>query len=153
MINKDLDAIKQIAGPIVEAAGLFLVDVEIKHQKIPELWILVDSEHEGVNLDSCSKISNELGNELDENSSFQGRFRLNVSSPGLSRPLSDNRQYPKNKGRQAKVKFTKEDNYHSIEGVISDVTNTHIFVQTPDGNITEIPFGSLVETKIIPKIS
>jgi ribosome maturation factor RimP len=152
MINKDLDAIKQIAGPIVEATGLFLVDVEIKHQKVPELWIFVDSEHGGVSLDSCSKISRELGDELDAHTSFQGRYRLNVSSPGLSRPLSEKRQYSKNKGRHAKVKFTKDDNYHSIEGVISDVTNTQIFIETTNGNVTEIPFEMLVETKIIPKI-
>lgn len=152
MINKDLDIVKQKAAAIVEAAGLFLVDVEIKHQKVPELWILVDSEHGGVGLGTCSKISNELGIELEELSSFQGRFRLNVSSPGLSRPLSDIRQYPKNKGRNAKLKFTKEDNYHSIEGVIYDVTDTHIMVEKPDGNLSEIPFGSLVETRIIPKI-
>jgi ribosome maturation factor RimP len=152
MINKDLDAIKQIAGPIVEATDLFLVDVEIKHQKVPELWIFVDSEHGGVSLDSCSKISRELGDELDAHTSFQGRYRLNVSSPGLSRPLSEKRQYSKNKGRHAKVKFMKDDNYHSIEGVISDVTNTHIFIETTNGNITEIPFEMLVETKIIPKI-
>ncbi len=153
MNNKDLDIIKKIAGPVVEKAGLFLLDVEIKHQKIPELWVLVESEHGGVDLDSCSKISNELGIELEALDSFQSRYRLNVSSPGLSRPLSDKRQFAKNKGRTAKVKYSIEDNYYSIEGVIKDVIDDQIIIEKQNGSQLALSFESLVETKIVPKFS
>lgn len=150
MINNDIDTIKRLAAPIVEEAGLFLVDVEIKHQKVPELWVLADSEHGGVDLNSCSKISRKLGLELENHSSFEGKYKLNVSSPGLSRPLSDRRQFPKNIGRKARVKFTKEDTYQTVEGVIHEVTESIITVETPDGKLTQIPFSSMAETKILP---
>src|SRR5690625_5232279 len=94
-----VETIRKWAEPLADEEGLFLVDVELKHGKVPELWILVDSEENRGILDACSRISRKLGERLDEESDFKGTFRLNVSSPGLSRPLSDRRQYLKNKNR------------------------------------------------------
>ena len=152
MNNNDVETLKTIASPIAEKYGLFLVDVEIKHEKVPVVWILVDSEEGGVNLDSCTKISRELGDQLEEESGFIGTYRLNVSSPGLSRPLSDKRQYNKNRGRNAKVKFKEGDNYETAEGTIEKADQHQIVINKSDGKAIEIPFSSIVETKIIPKI-
>jgi len=81
---------------------MFIVDVEIKHQDMNVVWVSVDSEKGDVNLDKCSQISRELSFLIESENIFNKPYRLNVSSPGLSRPLTDNRQYAKNTGRTVK---------------------------------------------------
>lgn len=152
MNNNSIDTIKQHAAPIVEQQDLFLVDVEIKHQKVPEVWILVDSEHNGVDVGVCSGISRELSTLFEDKELFQGSYRLNVSSPGLSRPLSDKRQYGKNRGRHAKIKFKTGDEYNTAEGVLENVDDETVTIKADNGSATEVLFSSIVETKIIPKI-
>ncbi|MEX0945197.1 MAG: ribosome maturation factor [Balneolaceae bacterium] len=152
MQTDTINIIKVISQPIVEQRNMFLIDVEIKHQKIPEIWILVDSEEGDVDLRKCSEISRELSLLLEENELLKSSYRLNVSSPGLSRPLSDIRQYPKNLGRTAKVKFKKEDNYFTTEGVIEEVNDGSLTILQEDGEKSEVEFDTIVETKIIPKI-
>ncbi|MDZ7719535.1 MAG: ribosome maturation factor [Balneolaceae bacterium] len=152
MQNESIEKIKEIAYPIVEQGDTFLVDVEIKHQKVPEVWVLVDSESKGISLETFSAMSKKIGDLLEDENIFPNQYRLNVSSPGLSRPLSDMRQYLKNKGRTARVKFKQDDQYHKVEGVIRQVDENKISVETDDNNVVDISFENIVETKIIPKI-
>jgi ribosome maturation factor RimP len=147
-----INIIKQLSEPIVQEQDMFLVEVELKHQKIPEIWVFIDSEHGGVSVDKCSKISREISAVVDDENIMGGAYRLNVSSPGLSRPLSDKRQYAKNRGRTAKIKYKEEDNYQSVEGVIDEVAGDKISILQNDGEKVEIRFSSIAETKIIPKI-
>ncbi|MEX0649013.1 MAG: ribosome maturation factor [Balneolaceae bacterium] len=144
--------IKEIAEPIIKQEDLFLVDVEIKHAKLLEVWILVDSETGGVNVDVCSKISREIGFIIDSEEIFGSAYRLNVSSPGLGRPLTDRRQFAKNVGRTAKVKVQNEDKYSTVEGILEDVNETELVLLTDKNERRVIDFDKLVETKIIPKI-
>lgn len=148
-----INTIKSVSEPLAEAEGMYLLDVEIKHQKIPEVWVLVDSVENGVDLDACSRISRKLAANIEENDLIGGSYRLNVSSPGLSRPLSDKRQYEKNRGRLAKIKFKKDDSYVTCEGKITEAGETAVkIVEGESGDELEIPFDAVVETKIIPKI-
>lgn len=116
------------------------------------MWVYVDAEDRGVNMDQCAEISSELGFLMDAHELFRGKYRLNVSSPGLSRPLSDRRQYPKNQGRQAKVKYKADGEYRTLKGVLREVNDRHIVVEKEDGTRVPIGFDRLVETKIIPSI-
>ncbi len=152
MQNESLKKIKEIAYPIVEQGDTFLVDVEIKHQKVPEVWVLVDSESNNVSLDTYSAMSKKIGDVLDSEDIFPNQYRLNVSSPGLSRPLTDKRQYAKNMERTAKVKYKEGDQYHKLEGVIKHVDENSISLETDENGVKDIAFESIVETKIVPKI-
>lgn len=116
------------------------------------MWVLVDSESKGISLETFSAMSKKIGDLLEDENIFPNQYRLNVSSPGLSRPLSDMRQYLKNKGRTARVKFKQDDQYHKVEGVIRQVDENKISVETDDNNVVDISFENIVETKIIPKI-
>lgn len=152
-MQKDItEVVKELSEPIVNQKNMFLVDVELKHKKIPEVWVLVDAEEGGVNVDACSAVSREVANLLEEQNVFGGAYRLNVSSPGLSRPLSDKRQYRKNIGRTAKIKYKIENNYHTTEGVIEAVENELITILYEKNEKVELDFSQIVETKIIPKI-
>lgn len=152
MQNDSIKKIKEIAYPIVEQGDTFLIDVEIKHQKVPEVWVIVDSEGNNVSLDTYSAMSKKIGDALESADIFPNQYRLNVSSPGLSRPLSDKRQYVKNKGRTAKVKYKDENQYHAVEGVIKDIDENTLSVELDENGVIQIPFDNVVETKIVAKI-
>lgn len=146
--------IKDLAVPLAEEHNLFLVDIEIKTGGgQTEVWVLLDSEEGGVNLDHCAEISKELGFLVEAHELFNKKYRLNVSSPGLSRPLSDKRQYPKNVGRVATIKFrNNEGDYNKIEGVITGITEDTVAITDEEEAETQIPYEAIVETKIIPVI-
>lgn len=148
--NEVINTISELAESVLSTTDFFLVDVEIKGGDTPEIWVSIDAEDRGVNMDECAEVSNELGFLMDAHDVFSGRYRINVSSPGLSRPLIDRRQYPKNVGREAKFKFKKDGEYTKIEGTLKEVDDDHIVVGLDDESIKKIAFDDLVETKIIP---
>lgn len=152
MISDPLKRIKELAETLVSQTDMFLVDVELKQQEMNVVWVYVDSEKGGVNLDECSRISRELSFMVESEELFVKSYRLNVSSPGLSRPLSDRRQFAKNQGRTAKVKYKQNDSYEKIEGILKDVSEDHVKIQHDKGKETSIRFEDLVETKIVPTI-
>lgn len=153
MAEELIKSIKEVSEPIVAQENMFLVDVEVKHAKQMEIWILVDSETSGVNLDACSRISREIGFRLDDQGVIDSTYRLNVASPGLSRPLSDIRQYPKNIGRTARVKYRKDDEqYETIEGILEAAGAESLTIAVDKEKRQQISFSDVVETKIIPKI-
>jgi len=153
MDSEQIERIKEISKPIVEQEDLYLVDVAEEHSGEPVLWIYVDSEEGDVSVDACTRISRELGFVLDAHENVRSRYRLNVSSPGLSRPLSDIRQYRKNRGRVARIKYRDSDGYHKLEGVLKQVDPDRLEVETESGERHSVTFESIAETKIIPTLS
>lgn len=150
MSNKVTDKIAEVAESVLSTTDFFLVDVEIKGGDIPEVWISIDAEDRGVNMDECAEISNEISFLMDAHDIFSGKYRINVSSPGLSRPLVDKRQYPKNVGRKVKVKYKENGEYRKVEGTLQDTLEDEVVIGLQDESTLTIPFEDLVETKIIP---
>ncbi len=148
-----IQKIKDLATPLAESNNLFIVDAEVKTGSgITEVWLYLDAEDRGVNLDECADISRELGFLMEAHEIFEGKYRLNVSSPGLSRPLSDVRQYRKNEGRKAKIKYKQDDQYSKISGNIVSVTENGVMIEDKKGNAVEVRFDEIQEAKIIPNI-
>ncbi|SMO79184.1 ribosome maturation factor RimP [Fodinibius sediminis] len=150
MSNNVIDKISELAESVLSTTDFFLVDVEIKGGDIPEIWVSVDGEERGVNMDECAEISNELSFLMEAHDLFSGRYRINVSSPGLDRPLVDRRQYPKNRGRRARVSYRQDGEDLKVEGTLQDVSDKGIVVKINEQTTVELPFDDLVETKIIP---
>lgn len=148
-----IQKIKDLAAPLVESKDLFVVDIEHKTGSgLNEVWLYLDAQDRGVNLDECADISRELGFLIEAHELFEKKYRLNVSSPGLSRPLSDVRQYKKNQGRKAKVKFKKEDEYDKTEGTIVGVDENGILLEDQNGKSVTVLFDDIKEAKIVPNI-
>lgn len=101
-----LDKIKAMIKKVVKAEGIELVDVELKgspNQHI--LRVFIDREGE-INHDDCVLISNRLGPLLDVEDAMQGRYTLEISSPGLTRRLQTKEEFEHFKGRRIKVRTT-----------------------------------------------
>lgn len=104
--------------------------VEIKSAPGNDITILLDADN-GITIDTCIQINRLLVKYIDEAQLFpDGQYSLEVSSPGVDRPLKLHRQYTKNIGR--KVEVLQMDGT-KLEGVLTQVEESHIIVQVTEG--------------------
>lgn len=145
------EKISEFLQPITEQFDAYTVDVVMRGERTSKvIEIYVDSDR-GITLDECSTISRSLSEKLDEADLVPGRYRLDVSSPGLDRPLKLPRQYKKNIGRTCKVKYVADGLKLVQEGRLDLVSEEKITISR-SGKHFEIPFSDITETLIIPKI-
>lgn len=95
--------VRALAEQALEGGPLYVVDVEIRGQQGSRVVsVYVDSD-DGATLDQVAKAGRAVSELIDLEDPIKGRFRLDVSSPGADRPLTDARQYPRHVGRTLEV--------------------------------------------------
>ena len=105
MKTKTIAEIQEVLQPIADEMQIEIVEVEFKQGREPALTVYIDTET-GVDLDTCEKFHRAIDPVLDEvDPTFGAPYTLNVSSPGLDRPLKTDRDYQKNIGKKVEVKL------------------------------------------------
>jgi len=115
------DKIWQLAEPVVTSEGMELIHVECV--KMHSRWVfrLFLDKEDGITLNDCATISNQLGDILDVHELSRGPYTLEVSSPGLDRPLSRDCDFEKFKGAKVKIKtHIKIDGIKNFQGTLTD---------------------------------
>ena len=100
--------ILELVGPVVESERMELVDVECLRG--PSDWVVriyIDKEG-GVTLDDCAMISGEVGDLLDIHETPPGPYNLEISSPGLDRPLVRDRDFVRYEGHTVTVRVAEK---------------------------------------------
>lgn len=115
--------------PILEENGLSLVDVE--YVKEAGQWYLrfyIDKEG-GVNINDCETVSRAMSALLDQDDFIEDAYILEVSSPGLGRPLKKEKDFIRNTGREIELKLYKaEDGTREFMGTLTAFTKENITV-------------------------
>lgn len=126
--------------------GYELVDLELARGGLMRLFI--DSPS-GITLDDCVKVSNHLTRLfMVENVDYE---RLEVSSPGLDRPLTKPADFERFAGQQVKLKLRlPQDGARRIAGVLQGLEGEVIRVQS-DGKLIEVPLSNLDKARLDPK--
>ncbi|MDW7771532.1 MAG: ribosome maturation factor RimP [Desulfobulbaceae bacterium] len=109
-IEEIIAAIEEYAGPVLDEAGLELVEVQFRREG--HGWVLrlfIDKE-EGVTIDDCARVSREISTWLDVENLIDHAYHLEVSSPGLERPLKKPADYERFAGRKARIKLKEPRN-------------------------------------------
>ena len=102
---KPIEEIVSALSPIAEELNIEIVEVEFKQGRSPALTVYIDTES-GVDLDTCEKFHRAIDPVLDElDPTFGQAYTLNVSSPGLDRPLKTDRDFQKCMGQKVEVKL------------------------------------------------
>lgn len=131
----------------------FLVDLKLHaHNKLD---VFLDSDF-GISFEQCQRISRYLEQYLDEEQWLGEKYVLEVSSPGVTRPLKMHRQYPRNIGRKVEVKLKDGDERTGIlKEVEEDTITLEEKVRIKEGKRkktevieTEISFSSIEQTKV-----
>ena len=102
---KTTEEIESALLPIATEQGIEIVEVEFKQGREPALTVYIDTET-GVDLDTCEKFHRAIDPVLDElDPTYGAPYTLNVSSPGLDRPLKTQRDFDKCMGERVEVKL------------------------------------------------
>lgn len=130
MIKKNIEAkVEEFTSPLVESLGYELVDIEfVKESGEWYLRFYIDSEN-GIQIDDCTKVSRALSDILDEKDPIEQSYYLEVSSPGLDRPLKKDDDFVKYIDKKIKIKFYKEFmGKKSLEGILKGKVDNKILV-------------------------
>src|SRR5437870_3087505 len=115
------ERLNQIIAPAVAALGYELVGCELAQDSGRQiLRVYVDGEN-GITLDGCAAVSRQISAVLDVEDPIKGRFLLEVSSPGLERPLFSLAHYQRFIGHKAKLRLRQpqEDGRRNFTGIIA----------------------------------
>lgn len=137
-----------LVEPMIIDAGLELVDVEyIKEGVHWYLRLYVDKEG-GVDLDDCAKVSHLVGETLDKKDLIPQAYMLEVSSPGLERPLKKEADFQRYQGKLIKV-LTKEvfQGYREFTGYLAGLENG-IVVLEYQGEKAQIPLEKISRAQL-----
>jgi len=143
-----LDKIKSVVIEVLDELGIELVDIQFKGATGSRfLRIFVDTET-GITIAQCEAASRAIAEVLDTENIITDRYRLEVSSPGIERPLKSESDFRKNKGRRVRITYSLEEQKQTITGIIEAVENG--VVQLTEGNVrNEIAFELIEDARIV----
>jgi ribosome maturation factor RimP len=124
-----------------------LVDYELKGKGDQTVLRVFIDKSGGVDLDTCTKISRSIADLLDRNDLFTDNYRLEVSSPGLDRPLKEKSDYARQLERLLKVTYSQEDKDITITGRLQNVTEDCIYLLVEEQPI-RLPFQRIKKAKV-----
>jgi ribosome maturation factor RimP len=136
-LGSDIEKIRALAEPIAGEIGLEVLEVELKGAPSRRLLrILLDSSmpNRAVTLDDCTAISRRLGDVLDASSAVAGRYLLEVSSPGVNRPLRTLAHFQRFVGERVKIRLREPVGgvQHSVLRVVG-ADEGGLVLETDDG--------------------
>ena len=125
MKSKSPQEIQEFLTPYAESLNLEIVEVVFKMSKEPTLTVYIDKDG-GVDLNSCEAFHNLINEPLDELDPYPQAYTLNVSSPGIDRPLETERDFLRKIGKAVEVKlFAPKKGKKQFEGILKSYdTNT-----------------------------
>ncbi len=145
--KKILKTIKGQCEPIIEDLGYELVDLEFIKENGNRILRFYIWKPEGITIDDCQYISEIVGEKLDEIDVIQESYYLEVSSPGLDRPLKTDKDLKRNLGKDIEVSLYKNlDGKKKIVGELVDFNDDKIVVKEENSKLIEI------ERQLISKI-
>lgn len=150
-MDADLAAVTKLIEPEVEAMGFDLVRVVmVGGTSDPTLQVMAERpDTRQLDLDDCQAISRRISDLLDEQDPITGSYRLEVSSPGIDRPLTRLKDYADWAGHEARLKLAEpRDGAKQVSGTISGIDGGIVSIATPKG-VREVPFESIASAKLL----
>ena len=146
--NRVIDNIQDMVEPILVNKNMELVDLEFHKEGIGKVLRLYIDKINGVTVEDCASISRELSTLMDVNDVIEEKYVLEVSSPGLRRPLKKIDDFKKFKGSLVLVKtIEKIENRKVFKGYLNDVNDEGIEIDI-SGSLYKISFNQIKKANL-----
>ena len=142
------EKIKSLLGPLLDQHQAYLVDVAIRNERGGKLVQVFLDTDVGVTIELCAEISRNLASEIEREHVIETSYRLEVSSPGIDKPLKLLRQYHKNIGRRFKVTFERAGSKSTIVGPLISVVDDMLTFAPDKGEPLSLRFSEIVESQV-----
>ena len=122
---------------LLETDDTHVLNVDInKFSKNMKIQVMIDN-YNGVNLDECVRISRLTEDLIKLDSEFENEYTLEVTSPGINRPLFVEEDYRNHIGRKVKILLKKmQNNTRNISGIIENIDNNCVVIKSKNKNYT-----------------
>jgi ribosome maturation factor RimP len=142
--------LEPIIEPAVEAAGFKLVRLRLMGGKTKTLQIMAERPDGSMNVEDCAELSRALSDFLDAEDPIEGEYHLEVSSPGIDRPLTRLGDFARWSGHEAKIELAQpdENGRKRFKGLLLGLDGSDVQVEV-DGARRTFSFRAVAEAKLV----
>ena len=148
--------IRTVAERVAATRGLEVWDIQSRRETVGHVVrVFIDrpgpaaSPEESVSIEDCEQVSREIGTILDVEDPLPFAYTLEVSSPGLDRPLRDAGDYSRFAGRLAKVVVSEAvDNQKAFEGRLRGVDQENVLLEAANGRMHRLPWHLIARGRL-----
>jgi ribosome maturation factor RimP len=141
--------VEALVRPVVEGAGLDLWDVTFGREAGRRVLRVAVTRPGGVDLDTISETSERLSRRLDLEDFGHGRYELEVTSPGLERPLRQPRHFEASVGEQVRVKTVEPIDGSKVHRGALVSADAEAFTIATDGGELRVPYGNVASARTV----
>ncbi len=150
-MNSTEQNILNAAQEISEKNNLFLLEVLFRGtERNRVIEIFIDGE-DNLSADDCARISREINKVIEEKELLDSAYRLDVSTPGVDRPLKYLKQYKKHINRKFEVRYKSSDNKKSITGKLVKIEDDNLYFYSSREQV--IKFEDIIKAKVLVSFS
>ncbi len=146
--DRIVTVVESFSRPVVEALGLELVEVQFRRESGWVLRLFIDSP-KGVTVDDCAAVSRQVSSYLEVEDVIEQAYTLEVSSPGLERPLKRKEDFVRFCGRQARIKLREPiDGQRVFIGLLSTLEE-NILTMDIEGRLMEFDLDAITRARLV----
>ena len=150
-MSSKLEQLQAMLAPVVEALGYECWGVEFISQGRHSLLRVYIDHANGIQVDDCEKVSRQVSGVLDVEDPISSEYTLEVSSPGMDRPLFTLEQFAKHAGEQVKIKLRSPfEGRRNFQGLLKGVEEQDVIVRADEHEYL-LPVDSIEKANIIPR--
>ncbi|HCK0542228.1 TPA: ribosome maturation factor RimP [Pseudomonas aeruginosa] len=150
-MSSKLEQLQALLAPVVEALGYECWGVEFISQGRHSVLRVYIDRPEGILIDDCEAVSRQVSGILDVEDPISGEYTLEVSSPGMDRPLFTLERFAKHAGEQVKIRLRSPyEGRRNYQGILRGVEEQDVVVLVDDHEYL-LPIDSIDKANIIPR--
>jgi ribosome maturation factor RimP len=144
--------IVRISDEIAQKLGFFLVDVVFRgDQRNRIVEVYVDGEN-NVSADNLAEISREINKTIEEQDLIKESYRLDVSTPGVDRPLKYIKQFPKHLNRKIEITYKAEEGLKTLTGKLVGIKGEELTFLSEKNNLI-VEYKNITKAKVLISFS
>lgn len=148
-IQSAVQSVTELIEPVLEAMDVELVDVEYRFEQGRWVLRIYADIQGGISVDDCARVSREIEDLIEVNDIFQQEYVLEVSSPGLNRPLKKEKDFVRVKGEKIKVRMrTALKGRRNFTGYLTDVRDGIAYVDVTEGRVA-LPLDEMEKANLV----
>ncbi|MEW6518471.1 MAG: ribosome maturation factor RimP [Thermodesulfobacteriota bacterium] len=139
--------VERLIEPVLQEIFLELVEVQFRQEAVGWVLRVIIHKQGGTSVDDCARVSREVSHLLDVEDLIPQKYMLEVSSPGLDRPLKTEKDFLRNKGEKVKLTIEIDGKHLTQVGIIQDVQDGMLLLEG-DAGILSYPLSGISKARL-----
>lgn len=129
LIEREIEHIRSLAEVIVEGTDTEILDVQLfVKNRLGKITVIVDAIG-GIDIGTCALISKTLDKKFEEDNYRDGNYKIEVSSPGVDRPLTTEADFRRKTGKTITLWHNEEGYKSPVQGIIKSIENGRVLIE------------------------